>query len=136
MCHSESRLFCCPGAGYGIRTNPRPPGSGAPPGERHPESATHGLWEEGRGWEGKEDRVRDREREIVTTHNQTGRVSKCRKRAYMKRTGIQCHKGHSQSHSKQKHTQCDCKHQMFVTNHITKIYEVTQGSRQNTQLRE
>lgn len=50
MCRSESRLVPCPGAGCGIRTSPRPPGSAAPPAERRPGSATRGLWAEGRGW--------------------------------------------------------------------------------------
>lgn len=68
MCHSENRLFCCPGAGYDIRTNPHPPGLVAPPGERRPESVTHGLWEEGRGWEGKEDGARDREKRTSLPH--------------------------------------------------------------------
>lgn len=35
-----------------------------------------------------------------------------------------------------KSMQCDCEHQMFVTNRITKIYGVREGGRQNTQLRE
>lgn len=135
MFHYESRLFRCPGAGCGIRTNPHPPGSAAPPAERRPGLATHGLWEEGRGWEGKEEGVRDRE--IVNTHNQTGRVSKCRKRAYHAEDR---HKGHSQSHrlyaSRQNHVQCE--HQMFITNHMQKLrfMKIGRGGRQNTQLGE
>lgn len=50
MCRSESRLVPCPGAGCGIQTSPRPPGSAAPTAERRPGSATRVLWEEGRGW--------------------------------------------------------------------------------------
>lgn len=46
MCRSESRLFCCPETGCGIRTSPRLPGSAVRPAERHPGSETRGLWEE------------------------------------------------------------------------------------------
>lgn len=64
--------------------------------------------EEGWGWEVKGERVRERERGSAQTHNQTGTVSTSRLRAYHAGdTGIQWHKGHSQSHrihvSKQNH---------------------------------
>lgn len=94
MCRSESRLFRCPGAGCGIRTNPHPPGSASPPRERRPGLATHGLWEEGRGWEGK--RGKD-----IKTRTQADRQSQ-----QMQEEGFTTHskafqrdKGHSQSHS-------------------------------------
>lgn len=58
--------------------------------------------------------------EMERAHSQTGRVSTCSKRAYhAEDTGIQCHKGRSQSHRlynrRQNHTECD--HQVkFVAN--------------------
>lgn len=54
----------------------------------------------------------ERQRVSTQIHSQRGRVSTCRKRAYQAEdTGLQCHKGHSQSHrlrtSRQIHAQCD-----------------------------
>lgn len=56
-----------------------------------------------------------REREGQHTHSQTGRVSTCRKRAYhAEDTGIQCHKGHSQSHRlyASGHNRAQCEQQL------------------------
>lgn len=61
-----------------------------------------------KGWE----KERGSEREGQHTHSQTGRVSTCRKRAYhAEDTGIQGHKGHSQSH-RQNHPQSG--HQLWL----------------------
>lgn len=83
MCRCESRLVPCPGAGCGIRTSPRPPGSDAPPAEKRPGSATRGLWAGREGFaEGSQRKGRRAEGGKVNAHNQTGVVSKCRARAH------------------------------------------------------
>lgn len=99
MCRCESRLVPCPGAGCGIRTSPRPPGSAAPPAERRPGSATRGLWagREGlrRGHRGKGGG--QREGKLMRTTRQALSANAGRGLTKLGRTGIQCHKGHSQS---------------------------------------